>query len=107
MNKKHKGSCACDKARYETVGHPQFTVVCHYRYCQLRTGSALGTLVCFLEENFKIISGKCGIYKFISESGYNWLNEFCKICEITVTSKLKLKPGHAGVAAFNQHNNSL
>ena len=68
--------CACDKARYETVGHPQFTVVCHYRYCQLRTGSALGTLVCFLEENFKIISGKRGVYKFISESGYNWLNEF-------------------------------
>ena len=55
MNKKHKGSCACDKTRYETVGHPQFTVVFHYRYCQLRTSSALGTLVVF-EENFKIIS---------------------------------------------------
>ena len=32
MNKIYKGSCAFDKARYETVGHPQFTAVCHYRY---------------------------------------------------------------------------
>ena len=81
-----------------------FAIIDIANYEQL---ARLERLFFFLEENFKIISGKCGIYKFISESGYNWLNEFCKICEITVTSKLKLKPGHAGVAAFNQHNNSL
>lgn len=95
----HRGGCACGKIRYETVGEPQVTAVCHCRYCQLRSGSAFGTLVYFAEENFKIISGKCGIYKFISESGYNWSNQFCKICATTLTSRLEVKPGHVGVAA--------
>ena len=84
--------------RYEVNGNPQVSAVCHCRYCQLRSGSAFGTLVYFSEENFKIISGKCNTYKFISESGYNWTNQFCKTCATTLTSRLEIKPGHVGVA---------
>ena len=92
------GGCACGKVRYEVKGNPQVSAVCHCRYCQLRSGSAFGTLVYFSEENFKIISGKCNTYKFISESGYNWTNQFCKTCATTLTSRLEIKPGHVGVA---------
>ena len=94
----HRGGCACGKVRYEVKGNPQVSAVCHCRYCQLRSGSAFGTLVYFSEENFKIISGKCNTYKFISESGYNWTNQFCKTCATTLTSRLEIKPGHVGVA---------
>ena len=51
----HKGGCACGKVRYEAKGEPQVAAVCHCRYCQLRSGSAFGTLVYFKEENFKIV----------------------------------------------------
>ena len=61
--------CSCGEVRYEVKGNPQVVAVCHCRYCQLRSGSAFGTLIYFTEENFKIISSKCNIYKFISESG--------------------------------------
>ena len=94
----HRGGCACGKVRYEVKGNPQVSAVCHCRYCQLRSGSAFGTLVYFSEKNFKIISGKCNTYKFISESGYNWTNQFCKTCATTLTSRLEIKPGHVGVA---------
>ena len=94
----HRGGCACGKVRYEVKGNPQVSAVCHCRYCQLRSGSAFGTLVYFSEENFKIISGKCNTYKFISESGYNWTNQFCKTCATTLISRLEIKPGHVGVA---------
>ena len=94
----YRGGCACGKVRYEVKGNPQVSAVCHCRYCQLRSGSAFGTLVYFSEENFKIISGKCNTYKFISESGYNWTNQFCKTCATTLTSRLEIKPGHVGVA---------
>ena len=94
----YRGGCACGKVRYEVKGNPQVSAVCHCRYCQLRSGSAFGTLVYFSEENFKIISGKCNTYKFIRESGYNWTNQFCKTCATTLTSRLEIKPGHVGVA---------
>ena len=47
MDEKHQGGCFCGKLRYETVGEPVRTAVCHCRYCQLRTGTAFGISVYF------------------------------------------------------------
>mgnify|MGYP003325429722 CR=1 FL=1 len=47
MDEKHQGGCFCGKLRYEPVGNPVRTAVCHCRYCQLRTGTAFGISVYF------------------------------------------------------------
>ena len=62
----HFGGCLCGQSRYKTIGQPERAAVCHCRYCQLRSGSAFGTLVYFKEENVKEISGVFKIYS-ISE----------------------------------------
>ena len=41
MSDSHKGGCFCGAVRYETVGKPVRVSLCHCRYCQLRTGTAL------------------------------------------------------------------
>ena len=94
----HKGGCACGKVRYEVKGNPEVTAVCHCRYCQLRSGSAFGTLVYFCEENFKLVFGQCSSFEFVSESGNSWKNQFCKHCATTLTSRLEVRPNEVGVA---------
>ena len=76
MDKKHTGGCLCGQVRYEVNGEPEVTAVCHCRYCQLRSGSGFGILVYFKEKKFKITKGKSNFYKFKSESGNNWKNQF-------------------------------
>ena len=94
----HRDGCACGKVRYEVKGNPQVSAACHCKYCQQRSESAFGTLVYLSEKNFKIISGKCNTFNFISESGYNWTNHFCKTYAITLISRLEIKLGYVGVA---------
>ena len=53
----HDGGCLCGKARYTVYGQPVRAGVCHCRYCQLRAGSAFGTLVYFSLENCNYAQG--------------------------------------------------
>ena len=76
---KNFGGCACGKIRYKTLGYPTVSAVCHCRYCQLRSGSAFGVLVYFLEDNFEIIKGNTKRYSFISETGNKWVNNFVEL----------------------------
>ena len=98
MDKKHTGGCLCGQVRYEVNGEPEVTAVCHCRYCQLRSGSGFGILVYFKEKKFKITKGKSNFYKFKSESGNNWKNQFCKNCATTLTSRLEVREGQVGIA---------
>ena len=52
----HEGGCLCGQVRYRTIGSPKRAAVCHCRYCQLRAGSAFGTLVYFKKDNIEILS---------------------------------------------------
>ena len=46
----HEGGCSCGTVRYQTIGQPARTGVCHCRYCQTRTGPAFGISVYFLKK---------------------------------------------------------
>ena len=81
------------------MGTPEIGAVCHCRYCQLRTGSAFGTLAYFKDENFKITAGKAKEYTFTSESGTQWETFFCDTCATTVFIKLEVRQGLIGVTA--------
>ena len=94
----HQGGCMCGSFRYATNGYPAVAAICHCRYCQLRTGSAFGTFVYFLENNFDLISGSLKKFNFISESGKKWETNFCSQCGTTVTFRLEVRPGMIGVS---------
>ena len=95
----HNGGCLCGDLRYKVMGIPEIGAVCHCRYCQLRTGSAFGTLAYFKDENFKITAGKAKEYTFTSESGTQWKTFFCDTCATTVFIKLEVRQGLTGVTA--------
>jgi hypothetical protein len=98
-NEMHHGGCLCGAARYTTRGPTDLTGVCHCRYCQLRSGSAFGTLAYFDEENVQLLNGNMKDYKFISESGYSWHNQFCDECGVTLFMRLEVFPQKVGIAA--------
>lgn len=95
----HNGGCLCGDLRYKVMGTPEIGAVCHCRYCQLRTGSAFGTLAYFKDENFKITADKVKEYTFTSESGTQWKTFFCDTCATTVFIKLEVRQGLTGVTA--------
>lgn len=95
----HSGGCLCGDLRYKVMGNPEIGAVCHCRYCQLRTGSAFGTLAYFKDENVKITAGKGKEYSFTSESGTQWETVFCDTCATTVFIKLEVRAGLTGVTA--------
>ena len=81
------------------MGTPEIGAVCHFRYCQLRTGSAFGTIAYFKDENFKLTAGKVKEYSFTRESGTQWQTFFCDTCAITFFIKLEVRQGLTGVTA--------
>ena len=95
----HNGECLCGDLRYKVIENPEIGAVCHCRYCQLRTGSAFGTIAYFKDENLKITTGKGKEYTFMSESATQWKTFFCDTCATTVFIKLGVTPGLTGVTA--------
>ena len=83
-NNIHEGGCACAKVRYQTIGDPVHTSVCHCRFCQLRTGSAFGVSAYFNNKNVKKISGELGRFEYEAGSGKSVRSEFCVHCGTTV-----------------------
>jgi len=97
MDKIHKGGCLCGKSRFETYEDPDSNIVCHCRYCQLRTGSPFGNILYFNKKDFKLLSGDLNTYIFYTESGREWVNNFCKNCATTVYCNLEIRKDHTGV----------
>ena len=95
----HSGGCLCVDHRYKVMGNSEIGAVCHCGYCKLRTGSAFGTLEYFKDENVKITAGKGKESSFTSESGTPWETVFCATCAITVSIKLEVRAGLAGLIA--------
>ncbi len=97
MDKKIEGGCLCGKSRFQVNNDPDATIVCHCRYCQLRTGSAFGNIAYFKKLYFKLLSGDLKTFEFITESGRNWINYFCKNCATTVYCCLEIRKDHIGI----------
>ena len=94
---KHQGGCLCGNIRYAVNGEPEIAAICHCRYCQLRSGSAFGSLAYFKDENFKIISGELKQFNFTSESGNEWETHFCDRCGTTVFCRLEVRANLSGI----------
>ena len=97
MNNIYAGGCLCGKSRYEVHNKPIAGIVCHCRYCQLRSGSPFGNLIYFKKVNFIIKAGELQTYKFYTESGKEWINYFCKNCGTTVYCELEVTKENIGI----------
>ena len=94
----HDGGCLCGAVRYRAFGEPVRAGVCHCRYCQLRAGSAFGTLVYFSSGNVELLCGEFSEFNFTTEMGRAWKNEFCRTCGTTLFMHLEAWPGDVGIA---------
>lgn len=99
MTDRHTGGCQCGAVRYETRGAPVKAVLCHCRYCQLRTGSAFGVSAYFPKEAVTIVSGSLRDYAFETESGRAFTQRFCDTCGSTLFWVVGAMPELTGVAA--------
>lgn len=95
----HDGGCLCGQLRYRTHGPTTVTGACHCRYCQIRAGSAFGVLAYFDEDKVEVLAGSSCDYRFTSESGYGWHNQFCPQCGVTTFMRLEVFPDMVGIAA--------
>lgn len=95
----HEGGCLCGKTRYRTSGEPEFTIVCHCRTCQLRTGSAFGFAGYFKDEQVDFLSGNRKTFEFRSDESNRWIRtEFCDNCGTTLSWTLEMRPGFRAIA---------
>ena len=63
----------------------------------LRTGSPFGNILYFNKADFKFLFGDLQTYVFYTESGREWVNNFCKNCATTVYCNLEIRKDHIGV----------
>jgi len=95
---KHTGGCVCGAVRYETEDEPVRVSVCCCRWCQKRTGSALGISVYFDDNKITFNEGPRTKFRLTSDAG-RWIEtEFCTACGSTVTWTLEFNPGRRGIA---------
>lgn len=98
MTKVHEGGCVCGQTRYRVRGKPQRVSACSCRWCQKRTGSALGISVYFLKDDVEFLRGNLGSYRLTSDAG-RWIDqEFCRNCGTALTWTLEFLPDYRGIA---------
>jgi hypothetical protein len=94
-----EGGCVCGAVRYRVTNAPFRAGVCHFKFCQRRSGSAFGIGVYFKESDFELTRGALKSYEHKSDESGRWLRmEFCPDCGTTVTWTLELFPDGRGVA---------
>lgn len=98
MPELHEGGCVCGNLRYRTSGQPKRVSICSCRWCQKRTGSALGVSVYFDKVDVEFTNGVLKRHRLYSDAG-RWIDsEFCPNCGTTVTWTLEFLPGFRGIA---------
>jgi hypothetical protein len=94
----HEGGCVCDAVRYRTTGAPRRVSACACRWCQKRTGSALGISVYFDKRDVTFTRGTPHRYCLTSDAG-RWIEtQSCGTCGTTVGWTLEFLPDYQGIA---------
>ena len=94
----HEGGCVCGAVRYRTTAAPKRVSACACRWCQKRTGSALGISVYFDKRDVTFLHETPRLYRLKSDAG-RWIEtQFCDNCGTTVGWTLEFLPDCQGIA---------
>ena len=94
----HEGGCCCEALRYRTTGAPRRVSACACRWCQKRTGSALGISVYFDQRDVTFTHEVPRLFRLKSDAG-RWIEtRFCDTCATTVGWTLEFLPDDQGIA---------
>ena len=86
----HRGGCSCGAVRFELIGSPLWTNLCHCNACKKRTGSAYGFSFVAGPNQIAAFTGATTKFLRRGESGKMCTYEFCPRCGTTVRWKVDL-----------------
>lgn len=79
MDKKHLGSCLCEKVKFEIEGNFENFFLCHCKHCQKDTGSAHGANLFSTTAKLKWLAGEIHTKSF-TLPGTRHTKSFCLEC---------------------------
>lgn len=89
---RRQGGCQCGAIRYELVGEPLFTHVCHCTDCQ-RRGGAFGLSMLVEEKQFRLLQGDPEAVEIVADSGNVKTSRFCRRCGTTIYGRSAARTG--------------
>ena len=93
MTEVREGGCLCGAIRFQVTGSPRRVTVCHCKWCQRRTGGALGIHAWFDANNVEMPDDGLSIYEHRSDETNGLLTlHFCKRCATTLALTLGKAP---------------
>ena len=91
------GGCLCGAVRYESVGEPLFSLLCHCRDCQHQSGSAYVAAMRVPAAGFRITKGEPKLYVSLSDAGNRVTRAFCPECGCPLFIHVSARPEIVGL----------
>ena len=82
-----KGGCNCGSVRYELLGEPLFTHICHCRECQRSSGGAFNVSTVILVADLKFDNCTPDIHFIYSPNGNKYEAWCCDKCGCTLAGR--------------------
>ncbi|CAC9890132.1 unnamed protein product [Aureobasidium pullulans] len=80
----YNGSCHCGSIKIQLEAESVTKAICHCLDCQKRTASAFSVNVIAPREHFKVTQGKTKTWSYTSDSGKDYIVNFCGDCGSTL-----------------------
>ncbi|THY48094.1 hypothetical protein D6C99_05572 [Aureobasidium pullulans] len=80
----YNGSCHCGSVKIQLEAESVTKAICHCLDCQKRTGSAFSVNIITSREHFSITQGKTKTWSYMSDSGKDYIVNFCGNCGSTL-----------------------
>ena len=97
MTAMRTGGCLCGAVRYESVGEPLFSLLCHCRDCQHQSGGAYVAAMRVPAAGFRITKGEPKVYVSASDAGNEVMREFCPECGCPLFIRVSARPDIVGL----------
>lgn len=74
------GGCFCEHIRYRATIDPSQVIICHCTDCQRNSGTAYGTVVGVVDQDFELLTGTLKTFNKVADSGNIRALAFCPEC---------------------------
>jgi len=97
MTTARTGGCLCGAVRYESVGEPLFSLLCHCRDCQHQSGGAYVAAMRVPAAGFRVTKGQPRLYVSSSDAGNRVTRAFCPECGCPLFIRVSARPEIVGL----------